>query len=317
MKEISMFKTQAPKKISITVGISAYNEEANIVHLLESILKQKDDNFVLKEIIILSDASTDKTVEKVRSLHDSRIHCRDEKNQRGKIQRMNEIFRTSKTDLLAIFDADVVLATSSTLSELVTPFLKEHNVGLVSGNKEPLAATNFIEQSIHLALRSYRRIGQELKNGSNPHTCSGCILVLSKEFYTSLNLPKDLFVDDVYLYFACIDKGFLYRFSKTAKVFFRTSSNLKDYIAQNTRFVSSDPFVEKDFGHLLKKEYKTPSSLKYRILFQELSKMPLHALFIFCLNYYCRKKGIHKVGIKQGKWNIARSTKRALSMTLV
>ena len=301
----------------MTIGISAYNEEANILNLLKSVLKQKETNFILKEILVLSDASTDKTVEKVRSLHDPRIHCIDEKNQMGKIQRLNDIFRMSKTELLAIFDADVVLATSSTLSELVAPFLKEENIGLVSGNKEPVAATNFIEQSIHLALRSYRRIGQELKNGSNPHTCSGCVLVLSKEFYTLLHLPKDLFVDDVYLYFACIDKGFLYRFSKAGKVFFRTSSNLKDYIVQNTRFVSSDPLVEKHFGHLLKKEYETPSSLKYRILFQELSKMPLHGLFIFCLNYYCRKKGIHKVGIKQGKWNIARSTKRALSMTLV
>lgn len=48
------------KKLSVSVGIPAYNEEQNIASLIFGILKQKVNNITLKEIIVISDGSTDK-----------------------------------------------------------------------------------------------------------------------------------------------------------------------------------------------------------------------------------------------------------------
>ena len=50
------------KKLTVTIGIPAYNEEANVRNLLVSLLAQKETNFKLQEIIVVSDGSTDKTV---------------------------------------------------------------------------------------------------------------------------------------------------------------------------------------------------------------------------------------------------------------
>ena len=55
-------KTHKP---TVTVAISAYNEEGNINYFLKSVIKQKIKNFTLKKILVISDGSTDKTVMKM------------------------------------------------------------------------------------------------------------------------------------------------------------------------------------------------------------------------------------------------------------
>ena len=48
-------------KITLSIGIPAYNEQANIRNLLDSIFMQKRDRFEISEVIVLSDASSDQT----------------------------------------------------------------------------------------------------------------------------------------------------------------------------------------------------------------------------------------------------------------
>ena len=55
------------KKLTVTIGIPAYNEEKNIGRLLKSLSNQKGDDFTLNEIVVLSDGSTDMTNEIVHS----------------------------------------------------------------------------------------------------------------------------------------------------------------------------------------------------------------------------------------------------------
>ena len=54
-------------KPTVTVGISAYNEEHAFPALLESLLKQSQTSFVFEKIIVVSDGSTDNTVKNKRT----------------------------------------------------------------------------------------------------------------------------------------------------------------------------------------------------------------------------------------------------------
>ena len=54
------------KKLTVTIGIPAYNEEKNIGRLLRALLRQKTNGLSIKKIIVISDASTDKTSQIVR-----------------------------------------------------------------------------------------------------------------------------------------------------------------------------------------------------------------------------------------------------------
>ena len=54
---------------TVTVAICACNEEANIGRLIKSILEQKESSFRFEKLFVVSDGSTDKTVEIIKSFN--------------------------------------------------------------------------------------------------------------------------------------------------------------------------------------------------------------------------------------------------------
>src|SRR3989344_6673402 len=113
------------KKITVSIGISAYNEEANIKKLLLSLLTQKRIGFKIKEIVILSDGSNDKTISLAKSVDSNLIKIIDRKIRRGKVIRQNEILKLINSDVLVLLDADVIPANNMLLRNLVKPILED------------------------------------------------------------------------------------------------------------------------------------------------------------------------------------------------
>ena len=81
-------------KSTLTIGIPAYNEEANIGLLLNDITLQKNRNYILKEIIVVSDGSTDSTVKKV---------------EQASIQSIKLIINKKRTGLANVQNLDLIL----------------------------------------------------------------------------------------------------------------------------------------------------------------------------------------------------------------
>src|SRR3989344_3768380 len=100
------------KKLTVTIGIPAYNEQENIQAMLKSVLAQKGNNFVIKKIVVVSDGSSDQTVSKVKEIQKEShlISLVEGKTRKGKIIRLNKIYSLNKSDILFTFDADIVLA---------------------------------------------------------------------------------------------------------------------------------------------------------------------------------------------------------------
>ena len=298
---------------TVAVVIPALNEEKNIKNILSSVLNQQEDIFLLKEVVVISDASTDRTVERVSEIADSRISLKISNVRKGKAAQLGEYFKTIASDGVVILDADVVLASRDTLSSLIKPLLNDEKVGLVGGYNEPIKAKTFIQKSIRLSFDAYEKIGRNYKNGNNPHTCSGCILALSRNFVKSIRFPRNLFCDDTFLYFECISKGFKYNYVSRAKVYYKSAATLKEHISQNRRFVSVDPIIKRRYGGLFKAEYYIPPGLKFSILFREFSKKPAHAITIFLINQYCKITSKKNLNVTRGMWKTAKSTKEVIS----
>src|SRR3990167_10873092 len=101
-------------KIKLTIGIPAYNEGKNLPFFLDSILKQKQSQYEIVEIIIGSDGSTDNTDDIINTYNimlPKIRHIKLEKRE-GKANALNIIYDLSESDLLLTFDADVVLKTN-------------------------------------------------------------------------------------------------------------------------------------------------------------------------------------------------------------
>ena len=105
--------------ISVSIAIPAFNEAENIKHLLGSILSQKTRGFILKEILVISDGSTDETVRFARSVKDKRISVFDDKKRLGKSARLQTAFNAFRGDVLFLLDADIVITDSALLSKII------------------------------------------------------------------------------------------------------------------------------------------------------------------------------------------------------
>ena len=126
------------KKLSVTIGIPAFNEQENIAHLLHSILKQKESKFYLKEIIVISDASNDGTGDIVRSVSDPRIILIENIARLGQAQNQNTMLKKFSGDILLLLNADVLPQDEHYIDNMVAPFYSNKNLGITSSRVMPL-----------------------------------------------------------------------------------------------------------------------------------------------------------------------------------
>src|SRR3989344_8253027 len=112
------------KKPTVTIGIPAHNEEKNIAALLDSILKQRRQTYILESIIIATDGCTDGTVRVVKKYQKKNrlIKLVDDGKRLGLAGRLNLFVRLNKSDFIINFDADTVLGHERTVEEIVKGF---------------------------------------------------------------------------------------------------------------------------------------------------------------------------------------------------
>ena len=86
----------------ISVVIPLYNKEQIIEKCLQSVLSQDYDDF---EVIIVNDGSTDRSVEIVKAIDDSRIRLIEQENG-GPSKARNTGVKNAKGDWIVFLDAD-------------------------------------------------------------------------------------------------------------------------------------------------------------------------------------------------------------------
>ncbi len=298
------------KKPSVTVFVSAYNEAENIEAFLNSILGQKEENFILKKIVVVSDGSTDRTSEVVKGIHSSKIHLVDSQKRIGKSERLSAIYKTFQTDFLVQSDADIVMKDEFIISRLVKTLVSNRNIGLCGGNPIAVDGKTFTEKAINITHHMYRRFRSDLRKGHNVFSADGRLLALSKPFASGLVIPTDMIANDMFAYFSCISKGYLYRYVPEAVVWFRSPQNLRDHLRQNSRFEAGPIRMEKYFGKtLIQKELSIPPITLLTCMLKEFLQHPVLCLYILCANTLCRYEAHKKESKMTALWGMATTTK--------
>ena len=129
--------------MNISVVIPLYNKADRIYHTVNSVLNQTFKDF---ELIIIDDGSTDKSIEIVQHIHDSRIRLIRKENG-GPSSARNCGVREAKFDWIIFLDAD---------DEMICDSL-EHFVELVSANSNinMFVSNFFLEKDGKRSLYSY------------------------------------------------------------------------------------------------------------------------------------------------------------------
>jgi len=216
--------------MKVTVGIPAYNEEANIGKILEAILSQElVKGISISEIIVAADGCTDRTVEIVKEYQQKNnlIKLLYQDKRLGLTFAVNNILKNAKGDILIMTCADTI-PTKKVVSYLVSPFFNEKNIGAVVGRAVPVNDPNTMWSYIgHLFFK---------------WNYSPDFLMVDFEAMTAMRKdllepipPNTGISNERYLHKVITDKGFKVIHAPNAIVYSKFPDNLKDFISQRRR----------------------------------------------------------------------------------
>jgi len=304
------------KKIPISIAIPALNEEANIKKLLTCLLTQKNKNYKLIELIVVSDGSTDNTVGIVNNFNNKFVRIVNYKKRKGKSARLNDIFHKvidwNKSDLVVLFDADTMPNDSLVVDNLVDNFNKYENVRLVSGGPIPALPKTFFEKVLQVSAFLQGKIKQEIPN--SVFTCHGRSLAIHKDLARKLIVPINMVGNDAFIYFLNKKNNYEYRYVYNANVKYRMPASFLDFKKQFTRFKNSQQMLQKYFGNWIVDEYNIPKLIYIKSILYSLFQYPISApiYYISCIYALIDSEKNNKSGDEahSGKWDVSSSTKK-------
>lgn len=225
-------------KYTVSVGIPAYNEAANIARLVRHVLDQKAVHFELHEVVVVSDGSTDNTDVEARGVLDPRVALRSDDRRLGKVARQNQLCQELVGDIIVLFDADILLADDLVLEHLVSEFRLNPQVDLVCGKHWPLEPRTFIERVAYFGAQYWETAKDLIGNRADMYNCLGQVRAFSRRFARELRVPEAAgSFEDTYSFLYAKQHGKEVVVNKKAKVLFRLSSTLRDYVYQMTRYI--------------------------------------------------------------------------------
>lgn len=300
-----------PKSPTITVAVCAHNEEQNIIPFLESVLSQREDGFVLQEIIVISDGSTDETIKKAESINSPKIQIINHPSRIGKSSHLNTLYHMLTSDILVQSDADVTFAHPYVISNIIKPLKSDATVAMCGGHPTPLMAKTFTESAVNCTCEVFMELRQSVRNGSNILSADGRLLAYRRELVQQITVPADMIANDAFTYFSCLHFGYRYHYVRDAVVHFRSPQTLRDQIRQNTRFIAAPARMAKYFSEdLVKNEYAIPFNTALTLMVRQFMLHPIRCTYIFLVNRYCQYKAKHVERKLSAMWQIADTTKQ-------
>ncbi len=297
------------KNLTITIGIPAYNEEGNIGRLLKELLKQKKEGFKLDKIVVVSDASRDRTDEIVKGIKDKRVELLRNRQRSGQAKSQNRIIKACMSDVLVLMNADVLPAGGGFLTRLVEPMRRNDQVGLVGAKVVPMPARNWFESVINFSHVVKIEMAEKIRKGDTIHLCHGRARAFKKDFYRQLRfLP--VVGEDAFSYLSCKSKGWKFVYQPKAVVWYRSPDNLAGHSRQSVRAMLSQKKMAELFPDLdVEQEYRVPTKLMVESGAKALLVDPIRTIAYGLILIKCRVESQWTTEFYNPLWNSSVSSK--------
>lgn len=312
------------KKVSVSIGIPAYNEEGNIATIIKTILYQKQNSYKLEKIYVICDGCTDKTVEIVKEIakKNKEIYLIARDTRSGKVDGLNAIYQTNQSDYILTIDADLVLAKKDDIENMIRVITKDKKLNFVGPRHIPVKPTSMMGMFAYISYLSFEEAFLQINSGNNFYTVMGAYL-LSKKFSKSIKYPKYAQADQTILYAMATRKSKYsplghkagFKFVPNAAVLFRTVTTFKDWRILGTRSVISDKAnTASYFGEDILDEYYMPRNLFIMSLIKWFFKSPFYTVGSILMNIYIRKFPLKAKMPEKGMWETTMSSKEAITI---
>jgi len=227
---------EAKKFPSITLITPAYNEEDSIADTIKALL-DIDYPKGKKEIILVNDGSTDKTlvIMKKFAKNHKEIKILDKKNS-GKSDSLNQAIKIAKGELIAIVDADSY-PTKDALKKMVGYFEQDKDMAAVTSKVFVKNKKNFIEKFQDIDYRVIAWSRKILDYIDCVYVTNGPLSVYRKEVVKKVGgFNTKIVTEDIELTWNLMSKGYKTKMSYSAIAYTSIPKTLRAWIKQRVRW---------------------------------------------------------------------------------
>ncbi len=301
---------QTSKLLSVSIGIPAYNEAANIGLLLKALEEQAENGFQIVEIVVISDGSNDGTNRAVEDfmLSCPKIKLMTDERRLGKSARINEFFEKTQSDVAVLLDADIKLGNENVITELLRPLVEDENIMHVSGYALPLPPKKIAEKIAYAGTMLWEN-ARRLPIASPLYYSEGSIRAFRQKVYKKLRFPKAS-ADEAFSILYCEKEKYLFAWAEKAAVFYQLPKTFLDYIYQMKRFLKSNGIQGDIFDEeFIEKYYNIGTREKLQALMIALRKNFWWTLAYLSIIPLPRLLCLFDSADSEGIWSSIRSTK--------
>lgn len=218
----------------LSILIAAYNEEAGIKKKIEQTLSL-DYSGDRMEILVLSDGSTDRTDEIVRSFADPRIRLLHVSGRKGKTNAQNEGVLHARGEVLIFSDATTVYHQQA-LRYLACNYA-DPGVGAVSGRYQYFDPQGSSPTGLGtMAFWNYENFIKKMQSVTRTISgCCGCIYSVRRAVYTPLAAEV---ISDLVQPLHVIRKGYRVVFEDRALAYEETTQSTSEEFSMRVRVVT-------------------------------------------------------------------------------
>lgn len=219
---------------SLSIVMAVYNEERNIKNILSKLVTQSI-NYNVKEIIVVSSGSTDKTDEIVKSIRSSLITLIQESTRNGKVSALKKAAPLIQGDIVLLMDGDV---------DIDNNFIKEcfscvyRNKIPCTGKVVPIQTlSRFFYRLSKVSCDAWNALRDKCdKAGEFLYPSGYTLLTTRQDFVDAISEISDTAInDDGQLSHILYQKGIIFHYNDNLKVYVIFPQSFKDFFRQKVR----------------------------------------------------------------------------------
>ena len=287
-----------------SVGIMAYNEEANIGQLIKAILEEEFKTYKLLELIVVASGCTDRTEEIVREWERKNplVKLITQEKREGKASAINLFLQYAQGEVIILISADTI-PQKGALEKLLKP-LWEEDIGMTGGRPVPVnEPNNFMGFCVCFLWLLHHRIAMKSPK-------MGEAIAFKNAF---LKIPISSSVDEANIEPLIRGQGFKLRYVPDAVIHNKGPTDVSDFLRQRRRIFAGHLALKKEQGYIV-------STMNiWRIISVLLPIIPLNPvklswlLGLIFLEAYGRFLGFwdyYMKGKKHSIWEVSKTTKQ-------
>lgn len=240
--------------LACSIGVMAYNEEANIARSLRATLAQTGPSVCIQEVIVVASGCTDRTTEIVAEMAraEPRIRLCVQERREGKASAINIFLKEARTPLVILLGADVI-PEENAFEYLCAPF-RDPAIGMVGGRPIPINdSSTFMGHTVHLLWRLHDRLARQ-------HPKLGEVIAFRNVIS---GISTSSAVDEISLQALISQLGYRLLYQPKCVIYNKGPLSVRDFLKQRRRIYA---------GHLqvLRRQKYEASTMKVSPIFHQL-----------------------------------------------